>query len=719
MEIKREQHNQFSLPTRIKRLGELAYNLWWIWNPEAQAVFSRIEPEIWEELHHNPVALLYKCDRARLNALASDPEYLALYDRVFATFDAYMNEESTWFTSTYPDLLDKQIAYFSFEFGLHESLPVYAGGLGVLSGDHLKEASDLGIPLIGLGFIYRQGYFMQHVSEDGWQSTGNYYLHLDEMPVIPLLNEDGKPVMISVSLPQRQVFARVWEVHVGRVSLLLLDSDVEANSQSDRQLTARLYSSDLDVRISQEILLGIGGVKAIHLLGYDPTVWHMNEGHSAFLTVQRIREYIQQGLRYDEASSKVARTNVFTTHTPVPAGIDQFPLWMIDKYFTHLWPELELDRDGFMALGRHEQPWGENFSMPVLALRLSEQCNAVSELHGQVSRKMWNFLWPERSSEDVPISYITNGVHPFSWMASRLRLCFDSYLGENWAHHLDDAEVWQKIDSIPDNTFWGVHQELKDDLIRFITWRSRRQWRSNNYHPVQILAGGVLLNNHVLTIGFARRFATYKRAYLLLQDYERLLSILNNPERPVQVIFSGKAHPADEPGKLIIQQIYRAAKDARFGGRLVFLEDYDMNIARYLVQGVDIWLNTPRPPNEASGTSGMKAAMNGVLNFSIRDGWWREGYNGENGWKIGDEKIYDDAAEQDKADAADLYDTLENQILPLYYKQQEDGRPSTEWIKRMKESIRTLAPQFSTTRMLKEYVNSMYVAAMKNGNTDS
>lgn len=717
MEIKRELPNQFSLPTRIKRLGELAYNLWWVWNPDAQAAYSHIEPEIWESVHHNPVALLNKCDRARLNALASDPEYLELYDSVFAEFDAYMGDKNTWFAERYPGYTSQHIAYFSFEFGLHESLPVYAGGLGVLSGDHLKEASDLGIPIIGLGFIYRQGYFMQHISEDGWQATGNYYLHLDEMPVIPLLDGEGKPVTISVSLPQREVHARIWEVHVGRVSLFLLDSDVDLNSQSDRQLTARLYSSDLDVRISQEILLGIGGVKAINLLGYDPTVWHMNEGHSAFLTVQRLRDFVQQGLTFEEASDKVSQTNVFTTHTPVPAGIDQFPLWMIDKYFTSIWPELGLDRDGFLALGRHEQPWGESFSMPVLALRLSNKCNAVSELHGQVSREMWNFLWPERSSDEVPITHVTNGVHPFSWMAMRLRDCFDEYLGEDWMKHLDDPGMWQKIEAIPDDLFWNVHQDMKDDMIRFITWRARRQWRSNNYHPVQIIAGGVLLNNHVLTIGFARRFATYKRAYLLLQDYERLISILNHPEMPVQVIFAGKAHPADEPGKLIIQQIYRAAKDARFGGRMVFLEDYDMNIARHLVQGVDVWLNTPRPPNEASGTSGMKAAMNGVLNLSVRDGWWREGYNGENGWKLGTEKDYNDAAEQDKADAADLYDTLENEILPLYYKRQENGQPSAGWIQRMKESIRTLAPQFSTTRMLKEYVNDLYTPGMKLGKT--
>ncbi len=712
-EIKRALPNHFSLPGRIKRLGELAYNLWWVWNPDGRAVFYRIDRPLWEDSHHNPVAFLKSCDRARLNAMASDRDYLAFYDQVFESFDRYMGEKDTWFARQYPEQKGKSIAYFSFEFGLHESLPVYAGGLGVLSGDHLKESSDLGIPLTGLGFIYRQGYFMQHLTEDGWQTTGNYILNLDEMPVIPLYDGEGKPLMVSVELPQRKVYARLWEICVGRVSLFLLDSDVEANSQNDRQLTARLYSSDLDVRISQEILLGIGGVKALSRLGLNPTVWHMNEGHSAFLALQRVRDLVKQGRTFEQARQEVAHTNVFTTHTPVPAGMDQFPLWMMDKYFANLWPELQLTRDQFIDLGRHEQAWGENFSMPVLALKLSEQRNAVSELHGNVSRKMWNFLWPERSEDDMPISYITNGVHPLSWMSTRMRRCLDRHLGADWIHHIDDAAMWEKVVNIPDDEFWAVHQGMKDDLVRFVIWRARKQWASNTFHPVQIISSGVLLDSQVLTIGFARRFATYKRAYLILQDYERLLRILNSAEMPVQIVFAGKAHPADEPGKLIIQQIYRAVKDARSGGRMVFLEDYDMNIARNMVQGVDIWLNTPRIPNEASGTSGMKAAMNGVLNFSVRDGWWQEGYNGENGWKIGQDHPSDDAAEQDYADAEDFYETLENQILPLFYKNGRYSQPCSEWIARMKESVRTLAPQFSTTRMLKEYVNTMYLPGFK------
>jgi starch phosphorylase len=533
------------------------------------------------------------------------------------------------------------------------------------------------------------------------------------MPVIPLYDEDDKPLMISIYLPEREVHARIWEVRVGRLSLFLLDSDVDVNSPNDQQLTARLYTSDLDVRISQEILLGIGGVKALNLLGHQPTVWHMNEGHSAFLSIQRIRNMVEEGKSYDEAVEVVRKSNIFTTHTPVAAGIDQFPLWMMDKYFANLWPQLEITREQFIDLGKQSQPWGESFSMPVMAIHLSDHLNAVSELHSTVSRRLWHFMWPDRKEEDVPISYVTNGIHTQTWMATRMQLLFRNHFGPDWYEHIDDSEMWDKVADIPDEELWHVHQQLKNDMQRFITWRARQQWLSGNFHPVQVVAGGVLLDNRILTIGFARRFATYKRAYLFLQDFDRMLSIMNNKEMPVQFIFSGKAHPADEPGKLIIQQIYRAIKDSRTGGRIVFLEDYDMNIARYLVQGVDVWMNNPRRLNEASGTSGMKAAANGVLNFSISDGWWHEGYNQENGWKIGDDKTFDDASEQDKADAESLYNILENEIIPLFYKNRLALLPSHDWVARMKESIRTLAPQFSTTRMVKEYLTKYYMVAIK------
>lgn len=709
--FKREIPNHFSLPRRIARLGEMSYNLWWSWNADAQMLFSLINKTLWEQLNHNPVIFLKTVDRYFLNAVTNDRYYLDLYDRVMAKFDQYLQSESAWFGAAYPEQSGRLAAYFSFEFGLHESLPVYAGGLGVLSGDHLKEASDLGLPLVGVGFIYTEGYFTQHITEDGWQETHITHLDLANMPVIPLVDESNQPARIIVELPGRQVAARIWQVQVGRIPLYLLDTNVGENSASDRQLTARLYSNDPEVRISQEILLGVGGVRALRLLGYDPDIWHMNEGHSAFLSLERARELVAQGLTFQQAAERIRVSNIFTTHTPVPAGNDQFPVWLVEKYFSQFWPQLNLSRDEFIELARHAQPWGEMFSMPVLALRLSEHRNAVSELHGQVSRKMWQFLWPDRDVDNVPITHVTNGVHTSTWLARRLGLLFDRYLGAGWLDRLDDPDLWAGVENIPDGEIWLVRQHLKRKLLNFANERARRQWLAGGTHPVQIVAGGVLLEPYSLTIGFARRFATYKRGNLILSDLDRLLRIINNPQMPVQIIFAGKAHPADEPGKMIIQQVYRMVKDHKSGGRLVFIEDYDMNLARYLVQGVDIWLNTPRRPNEASGTSGMKAAINGVLNFSVLDGWWHEAYNGRNGWAIGNDRDYGDIEQQDAADAASLYDTLEKEIIPLYYYGRNSSGLPSEWIARMKESIRTLVPQFSMRRMLKEYTSHLYQPA--------
>ncbi len=709
----RETPNNFSLPRRIGRLGELAYNLWWIWNQDAQRLYSQIDRSLWEQVNHNPVSFLRRVERAQLNAATNDRYYLDLYDRVMRQFESYIGAENTWFNRTYPNLSEHQIAYFSFEFGLHESIPVYAGGLGILSGDHLKESSDLGIPLVGVGFYYTQGYFSQKITEDGWQEPRYLMLNYEELPVVPLTDEDGGPLTISMTLAGRKVNARILEVQVGRVPLYLLDADLEQNNPADRQLTARLYTSDQDLRISQEMLLGIGGVRALRHLGYNPVVWHMNEGHSAFLTIQRIREYMADGKTYEESADLVRKSNIFTTHTPVPAGNDEFPLWMMDKYFSHVFSELKMTRDQFMDIARNQQSWGETFSMPVLALRLSEYANGVSELHGKVAREMWHHLWPTRRVDDVPITHVTNGVHTGTWLARRMRILFDHYLGAEWMDNLDDPDTWALIDTIPDAEMWAVRRHLKNKLVNFAIERARRQWVSGGFHPVQVVASGVLLEPYSLTIGFARRFATYKRGNLIMRDIDRLLRIVNNIDMPVQIIFAGKAHPSDEPGKLVIQEVYRMVKDARSGGRLVFLEDYDMNMARLLVQGVDVWLNTPRRPNEASGTSGMKAALNGTLNFSVLDGWWREGYNGNNGWAIGSDNDLGDHYQQDDADMRSLYDTLENSIIPAYYQNRSaDGLP-TEWIARIKASIRTLAPQFSTCRMLKEYVTGMYIPAME------
>ncbi|MEN4013031.1 MAG: alpha-glucan family phosphorylase [Bellilinea sp.] len=710
--INRETPNHFSLPRRISRLSQLAYNLWWVWNPEAQQLFRQIKLRLWDEVDHNPVAFLKQVERSLLNAAANDPYYLDSYDRVMKKFDAYLRAEDAWFKQEYPHLVDKQIAYFSFEFGLHESLPVYAGGLGILAGDHLKEASDLGLPLVGVGFIYNQGYFTQVITEDGWQETHTKHLVLEDAPIALLKDSQGNPVTISVELPGREVVARIWEVRVGRVPLFLLDSNLETNSDSDRQLTARLYSNDLEVRVSQEILLGMGGVRALRKLGYQPQVWHMNEGHSAFLAVERALELVRQGKTFAQATQEVRRSNVFTTHTPVPAGNDQFPLWLVDKYFSQVWPELGLSRDQFVDFGRQATPWGESFCMPVLALRLSGYANAVSELHGQVSRRMWSFLWQDRSVDDVPIIHITNGVHTATWLARRLRLLFDRYLGADWMKRIDDPLMWSQVENIPDGELWAVRQHLKRKLVLYINNRTRLRWQQGGYYPAQALASGVFLEPYSLTIGFARRFATYKRGGLLLRDYDRLMRLITNLDMPVQIIFAGKAHPADEPGKLLIQQVYRAIKDARMGGRMVFLEDYDMNMARYLVQGVDVWLNTPRRPNEASGTSGMKAALNGVMNLSVMDGWWREGYNGANGWAIGEDADPVDANQQDEMDARSLYERLEKEIIPLYYTNRSVDNIPTGWVARMKETIRTLAPQFSTRRMVKEYLSEMYLACL-------
>jgi len=717
--ISSEIPNHFSLPQRISRLAEFSYNFWWVWNPESQRLFSEVDKHLWNKVNHNPVAFLHQVERPRLNAATNNKFYLDLYDRVMREFDAYIKAEKTWFNQTYSQHINRQIAYFSFEFGLHESLPVYAGGLGILAGDHLKEASDMGIPLVGVGFIYNKGYFSQRITEDGWQETHDQIIVFEEEPIIPLMDKDGKPLMTSVDLLGRKVWVRIWKVQVGRVSLYLLDSNVEQNSPFDRDLTSNLYSNNPDVRISQEIILGIGGVKALRALELKPAVWHMNEGHSAFLTLERIRELIAESkksgkeISFADASVEVRRTNIFTTHTPVPAGNDVFQTLLVDKYFGSLLPEFNLTRDEFIALGYQAQNWGDSFSMPVLALKLSERSNAVSELHGQVSRKMWNFLWPSKPVDDVPISHITNGVHINTWLARRMRVLYGRYLGAEWMENLDDPDLWAGIDNIPDSEIWLVRRHLRRKLLTFIEERARQQWLTTRIHPVQIIAGGVLLDPYALTIGFARRFATYKRGDLILRDADRLINIVNNTNMPVQFIFAGKAHPADELGKKIIQKVYWAVKDAKMGGRLVFLEDYDMNVARYLVQGVDVWMNNPRRPYEASGTSGMKAAMNGVINFSVLDGWWREGFNGQNGWSIGEDADNSDWEAQDASDAESLYSTLENEIVPLFYTNRSPENYPVEWIKRMRESIRTLAPQFCTRRMVKEYMTKMYEPALK------
>ena len=697
-----------SLPRRLERMSELACNLWWSWHPEAQELFEEIDRPLWEAVYHNPVKFLRQVKRKALNAAVHNRRVLETYDRTMAAFDAYMGETRPWFARQHPDQANHTIAYFSTEFGLHESFPTYAGGLGILSGDHAKEASDLGLPFVGVGFLYNQGYFSQHITEDGWQEAGYSRYSFEDVPVIPYLDEQGRHQMIAVDLPGRTLHARIWRIQVGRISLILLDSDVATNQPNDRDLTARVYGGDLDTRISQEIVLGIGGVRALRLLKIEPKVWHMNEGHSAFLALERMRENIARGLSFADAEAEVRATTVFTTHTPVPAGNEEFPDWLIDRYFSNYWGHLGLDRERFIDLARHSQSWGQTFSMSMLAIRMSHARNAVSELHGQVSRRMWQFMFPNTPVERVPIGAITNGVHTGTWLARRMKLLYDRYLGRDWMEEEDDASLYQAIYAVPDEDLWTVRRHLKRKLAAYARERARTQWITTRRHPVQIIASGALLDPYMLTIGFARRFATYKRGALLMRDVDRLMRIVTDTRRPVQIIFAGKAHPMDEPGKLIIQQVYRQLKRAEYAGRIVFLEDYDINLARYLVQGVDVWMNNPRRPLEASGTSGMKATLNGVLNFSVLDGWWQEGFNGENGWAIGDETEHGNPEEQDARDAESLYATLENQIVPLFY---ENGQNelSPGWIRKIKTSIATLVPVFNTRRMVKQYVEDMYL----------
>jgi starch phosphorylase len=701
----------FSLPKPIAELGELAYNLWWSWTPEALRLYRRIDPVLWERVEHNPVRFLQQVARKNLNAAAQDGAYLEAYRRVLTAFNAYINADTTWSRATFPQLNGNPIAYFSTEFGLHEALPMYAGGLGILSGDHLKEASDLGLSFVAVGFLYRQGYFRQRLTEDGWQEAINENLNLAESAILPVLDENKLPILVPVEMPDRLMHARLWRIQVGRVPLFLIDTDVEGNTPADRELTTRLYYSDLERRLQQEIILGIGGVRALRALGYDPSVWHMNEGHSAFSSLERLAEYVQAGEPFDQALLKVRATTVFTTHTPVPAGHDMFPVWMMEKYFANFWPKLGLDRDQFMALASQHESWGEVFSMSLLAIKASERINGVSELHGEVSRKMFAHLWPDRPVAQVPIGHITNGVHTGTWLARRMGDLFDKHLGVEWRTHIDDRAIWDKVLDIPDAELLEVRRHLKRQMVGFARERARAMWNSGNARAIQIVAGGVLLDPYVLTIGFARRFATYKRAALLLRDVKRLVRLINDPARPVQFVFAGKAHPADEPGKRVIQDLYRFVKESGLSGRMVFLENYDIDVARHLVQGVDVWMNTPRRPLEASGTSGEKAGLNGVLNFSVLDGWWREGYNGENGWAIGSEADYTDPEAQDAADGEALFDTLEQEIVPLYYDVDTRTGISAGWLRMVKESIRTLAPMFSTARMLKEYTTDLYAPA--------
>ncbi len=696
------------IPARIERLSELANNLTWVWNPNARELFKRLDHPLWVYTGHNPVRMLQLIPKKRVEAAAQNPAFLKTFDGVMHKFDLDLDLRETWFSEHYPDY-QGEIAYISTEYGLHQSLPIYSGGLGILSGDHVKESSDLGLPLVGVGFVYPQGYFKQSILRNGWQEAQYDYLKFEQTPINPIFeNENGlKQLHIELKFPT-PIFLRVWNLKAGNTLLYLMDTDIEQNEPWNRGLSARLYGGDQEMRIRQEIVLGFGSVRILSQLGHNPRVYHCNEGHTAFVALELIRREISEnGKSFEEARDIVRNKIVFTTHTPVPAGHDQFPFELISKYFQNYWESLGISRDEFLALGSFDWGYGQGprFNMTALGIRLSRYQNAVSRLNGEVSRKMWSGLFStpefkERSS----IQHITNGVHVPTWIGMPFQALYRKYLGKNWLKRHDDADIWERIDEIPNKELWDAREEAKDRLFVFLRERARIKRTEEGKDSRHTLAAGALLDPHALTIGFARRFATYKRTQLIFQDIERIKKSLLDRYTPVQIIFAGKAHPADEPGKNVLQQIYEKAVDPSIGGRVAFIEDYDMQVGRYLVQGCDVWLNTPRKPLEASGTSGMKAAINGCINFSILDGWWPEGYDGSNGWMIGG-KDFDNQEEQNRYDANSLYDILEKEIRPLFYARNGEGIP-IEWLEVVKNSIKSSTAAFSARRMLKEYVKA-------------
>jgi starch phosphorylase len=696
------------LPERLQALQKLAYNLAWCWNHDAIALFRRIDEDRFEEVENSPVKLLSAIDQTRFEQLQNDDGFLAHMDRVEEQLHHYMTAP-TWFNETFGDQNTCRIAYFSMEFGIHESVPVYSGGLGVLAGDHLKSASDLGIPLMGISLMYREGYFRQYLNVDGWQQERYPENDFFNLPLIPETKPDGSPLIVGVPFPGREVFARVWRIQVGRVPLYLLDTNIARNSADDRGITSQLYGGDTDMRIRQEMILGIGGIRALKALGKMPTVCHMNEGHSAFLGLERIRILMEeQNLDFAAAREAVAAGTCFTTHTPVPAGNDVFPPQLMEHYFGNYLPQLKIDRNEFLGLGRQNpRDNAEAFCMTVLALRLANVSNGVSKLHGQVSRKMWRNIWSDLPEAEVPITSITNGVHTRSWVSVEMLQLYDRYLGVQWEDRPTDHSIWKRVDHIPDAELWRTHERRRERLVAFARKRVKQQLSRRGAPPAEIARADEVLDPDALTIGFARRFATYKRGTLIFRNMERLAAIVNDKDRPVQFVFAGKAHPRDHGGKELIAEIQHVARRAEFRRRIVFIEDYDINVARYLVQGVDVWLNNPRRPLEASGTSGMKVCANGGLNLSVLDGWWVEGYSQDNGWAIGAGEEYTDLHYQDDVESRAIYDLLEQEIVPLFYNRTKDGVPRG-WLRAMKRAISVDCPVFNTNRMVQEYMETCY-----------
>ncbi|MFY9949458.1 MAG: alpha-glucan family phosphorylase [Candidatus Sulfotelmatobacter sp.] len=710
--------DRFIAPAQ-ERLWTLARNLWWSWDHDTASLFRDLDPLRWQQLNQNPVSLLAEFPLARLEKRAAE---LVLHSRInyaYRRLQEYLHADRTWGTRHAGVLRPRPVAYFSAEFGIHESLPVYSGGLGVLAGDHIKSASDLGIPLVGIGLFYGQGYFRQRLDRNGWQQEEYLETDVTQLPLEAAIGKNGRPVEIEIATRKGSIHAKVWRVAVGRCDLLLLDSDVEGNSEDDRQLTSRLYGGNARTRIRQELLLGVGGFRALKAMGITPGVLHLNEGHSGFVVLEALHTRMQEeGIAFDSAVSRVSREVVFTTHTPVPAGHDRFDAELIEEHLGPLREKMGLSQESLMGLGR-EKPSNqqETFCMTVLGLRLSRRANAVSALHGEVSRAMWTGLCPGKPEDEVPIGHITNGVHVPSWLAPQMFRLYDRHLGTNWHEHSSEARIWEGIEDVDDGELWETHLSLKSRLLDFVRRRAIEQAKRRN-EPVESLQRlAKVLSPDALTIGFARRFATYKRANLLLRDIENLASMVNDPKRPVQFVFAGKAHPNDEPGKLVLQQIAELMRNPRFADKFVFVEDYDINVGRYLVQGVDVWLNNPRRPFEASGTSGQKVVLNGGLNLSVLDGWWAEAYDGRNGFAIGTGRTHADMSVHDTRDAEDLMRALREEVIPLYYQRDRDGLPRG-WIKRMKRTIRTLGWRFNADRMVMDYTQKGYVPAAGGTSSD-
>ena len=706
------------LPSKLKGLEALSKNLYWTWSQEARQLFRELDPAVWEACGHSPVTLLRDIPQSKLDEAAQDKAYVKQLKEVLKDFEVYQ-DSAGWFGTAYKG--KKHLyAYFCAEYGWHEAVALYSGGLGILAGDHTKAASDLGVPLVGVGLWYPEGYFHQQVKADGQQTAVYNRKHASEMPFTPA-TKDGEELRVSVTLQGREVSLRGLEVKVGCVSVYLLDTDVPENEPQDRDLLKRLYGGDQRTRVSQEIILGVGGVRFLRALGLEPTSWHMNEGHSAFMALERCRELVETGLDFASAKEAVSANTVFTVHTPVAAGNDAFPFDLISSFFRDYWERLGLDERRFFDLARHDLGWGDVFSMPALALRFSSARNGVAKLHGETSRRIWNDLWEGVPTEEVPIGHITNGVHYATWVDEQIQELAAQELPEDYLERLDDKEMWQSALNIDDNELWQVRKSIKARSVRFLRRRLLRQLERHGATPSELREAEHLFDPNALTIGFARRFATYKRATLIFRDLDRLERILNKPDTPVQLVFSGKAHPADEPGQALIRKIQTLSKEPRFKGKILFVEDYDMAVGRALTRGTDVWLNNPRRPLEASGTSGQKASMNGLLNLSILDGWWPEGYDGTNGWAIGGgdtiaeaEGSDPDNEHIDAADADALYTLLETEVAPLYYERNESDVP-VAWLRRSKDAIFSITPRFNASRMVKDYVTTYYAPASERG----